>query len=36
MMRQANWLVDRDADKKTPAEAARWLETRIALAKQAG
>lgn len=24
-MRQANLLVDRDADKRTPAEAARWL-----------
>jgi osmoprotectant transport system permease protein len=24
-MRQANLLVDRDTDKKTPAEAARWL-----------
>ena len=25
-MRAANLLVDRDADKKTPAEAAHWLE----------
>ena len=25
-MRQANLMVDRDADKKTPAEAARWLD----------
>ena len=25
-MRQANLLVDRDADKRTPAEAARWLD----------
>jgi len=24
-MRQANLMVDRDADKKSPAEAARWL-----------
>ncbi len=24
-MRQANLMVDRDADKRTPAEAARWL-----------
>jgi osmoprotectant transport system permease protein len=24
-MRQANLMVDRDTDKKTPAEAARWL-----------
>jgi osmoprotectant transport system permease protein len=25
-MRRANLMVDRDADKKTPAEAARWLD----------
>jgi osmoprotectant transport system permease protein len=25
-MRQANLMVDRDTDKKTPAEAARWLD----------
>jgi osmoprotectant transport system permease protein len=25
-MRQANLMVDRDEDKKTPAEAARWLD----------
>lgn len=25
-MRQANLLVDRDADKRTPTEAARWLD----------
>ena len=25
-MRQANLMVDRDADKRTPAEAARWLD----------
>jgi osmoprotectant transport system permease protein len=25
-MRQANLMVDRDADKKTPAEAASWLD----------
>ena len=25
-MRQANLMVDRDPDKKTPAEAARWLD----------
>jgi len=24
-MRQANLMVDRDTDKRTPAEAARWL-----------
>lgn len=24
-MRQANLMVDRDSDKRTPAEAARWL-----------
>jgi hypothetical protein len=25
-MREANLMVDRDEDKKTPAEAARWLD----------
>jgi osmoprotectant transport system permease protein len=25
-MRQANLMVDRDADKRSPADAARWLE----------
>jgi hypothetical protein len=25
-MRQANLMVDRDADKRTPAEAASWLD----------
>jgi osmoprotectant transport system permease protein len=25
-MRRANLMVDRDADKRTPAEAARWLD----------
>lgn len=29
-MREANYTVDRDIDKKTPAEAARWLAARIA------
>ncbi|MGN6279679.1 MAG: glycine betaine ABC transporter substrate-binding protein [Sphingomonas sp.] len=29
-MRQANYLVDRDADKKSPDQAARWLESRLA------
>jgi len=24
-MRAANWMVDRDADKRSPADAARWL-----------
>ncbi|OJY71184.1 MAG: ABC transporter permease [Sphingobium sp. 66-54] len=24
-MREANWTVDRDGDKRTPAQAARWL-----------
>ena len=24
-MREANWQVDRDTDKQTPAQAARWL-----------
>ena len=28
-MRQANWMVDRDSDKRTPAEAAKWLDTRV-------
>jgi len=28
-MREANFMVDRTADKKTPDEAARWLDTRI-------
>ncbi|HTG38795.1 ABC transporter permease/substrate-binding protein [Sphingomonas sp.] len=28
-MREANLMVDRDADKRTPAEAARWLADRI-------
>ena len=26
-MREANLMVDRDADKRTPEEAARWLDT---------
>jgi len=30
LMRQANYMVDRDNDKKTPDEAAHWLEQRIA------
>ncbi len=30
-MRQANYMVDRDADKASPEEAARWLEQRIGL-----
>lgn len=29
-MRQANLMVDRDQDKRTPAEAAAWLRTAIA------
>jgi len=28
-MREANWMVDRDADKTTPQQAATWLATRI-------
>ncbi len=28
-MRYANWRVDRDAGKQTPAAAAAWLETRL-------
>lgn len=30
-MRQANFMVDRDRDKASPAEAARWLETALGL-----
>ena len=30
-MREANYLVDRDADKKSPEQAARWLEKRVGL-----
>lgn len=30
-MREANYLVDRDRDKRTPEAAARWLATRIGL-----
>lgn len=30
-MREANLMVDRDADKKSPDEAARWLEKRVGL-----
>jgi osmoprotectant transport system permease protein len=30
-MRQANYLVDRDADKQSPEVAARWLEKRVGL-----
>ncbi|HEX7080863.1 MAG TPA: glycine betaine ABC transporter substrate-binding protein [Gammaproteobacteria bacterium] len=29
VMREANWRVDRDGDKLTPAAAARWLESQI-------
>jgi osmoprotectant transport system permease protein len=29
-MREANYMVDRDTDKASPEEAARWLEKRIA------
>jgi hypothetical protein len=28
-MRAANWQVDRDTDKQTPAQAAAWLERQI-------
>lgn len=28
-MREANWMVDRDTDKRTPAEAAKWLDAKI-------
>ncbi len=30
-MREANYRVDRDADKQTPEAAARWLEKRVGL-----
>jgi osmoprotectant transport system permease protein len=30
-MRQANLMVDRDADKKSPAEAAKWLAETVGL-----
>ena len=30
-MRQANFMVDRDQDKRPPEEAARWLEAAIGL-----
>lgn len=30
-MREANLMVDRDADKRTPDEAARWLAQRVGL-----
>jgi osmoprotectant transport system permease protein len=29
-MREANWQVDRDTDKQTPAQAARWLGAHLA------
>ena len=29
-MREANLMVDRDTDKKSPDEAARWLESKLA------
>jgi osmoprotectant transport system permease protein len=31
-MRAANWLVDRDDDKQTAAQAVAWLEKRITAA----
>ena len=30
-MREANYRVDRDADKDSPEAAARWLEKRLGL-----
>ncbi|MGJ3646890.1 ABC transporter permease/substrate-binding protein [Sphingomonas sp. GlSt437] len=30
LMRQANYMVDRDTDKRSPDDAARWLEARLA------
>jgi osmoprotectant transport system permease protein len=29
LMQQANLMVDRDKDKQTPTQAARWLATRL-------
>ncbi|MBY0520210.1 MAG: ABC transporter permease/substrate-binding protein [Sphingomonas sp.] len=29
LMREANYMVDRDTDKASPEEAARWLEARL-------
>jgi len=29
-MREANYMVDRDTDKASPEEAAKWLEARMA------
>ena len=31
VMRQANYMVDRDTDRKSPTQAARWLENEIHL-----
>jgi hypothetical protein len=28
-MQEANLMVDRETDKKTPEEAARWVEGRL-------
>jgi osmoprotectant transport system permease protein len=28
-MREANWMVDRDAQKQTPKQAADWLESKL-------
>jgi osmoprotectant transport system permease protein len=33
MMREANLMVDRDQDKKTPEQAARWIAEKIGLDK---
>ena len=30
LMQEANYRVDRERDKETPAATARWLETQIA------
>ena len=32
-MREANYMVDRDADKATPDQAADWLAKRIELTR---
>ena len=33
-MREANWMVDRDAQKQTPKQAAAWLASRLATEKR--
>ena len=35
VMRQANYMVDRDTDRVSPGEAAHWLEDTVHLASTA-